>query len=99
MLFWFLLGALFIGSVAFTVSYVITKNNIVETIINAIKSRIAQNALQSGVEALIKERGENSIKLDVLLNTIEGDTEKMSVEINAAGVDSDIVKGMKIAIV
>lgn len=97
MLFWLLLGALLIGTVAFTVSYVITKFNIIDTIKAALQNastEAAKKTLESGFEAVIREMHDNVIKIDVLSNQYEGRAEKMDITINCAGIDSDITTGM-----
>lgn len=99
MLFWILMGALLIGTIAYTVSYVITKPNILETIKNALENVAnagAKKALEKGFQAIVKDTQTNIVKLDVLIDTVEGKQEKLDITINCAGVDETVKNGMKL---
>lgn len=99
MWFWLLLGALLIGAVAYTVDYIITKLNILDTIKNALNylgTEAAKEAIKSEFEAMIKEKKDNVIKLDVLVQNAEQNSERIDVTINCEGVDSEIFEGMMI---
>ena len=101
MLLWLLLGALFLGAFVYTVSYVITRLNIIDTIkaaLATISTKQAEWALKKGCEAIIKEAGNNTVKLDVLIQNEKNKAERMDITINSAGVEEDIKKGMELSI-
>ncbi|MDO4328930.1 MAG: hypothetical protein Q4C66_06300 [Lachnospiraceae bacterium] len=93
MLLWLLLGALIIGSIAITVSYMLTRYNLLDTVKSALNNAAtdaAKHALASEFKAVIKEKKENVVKLDVLMEK----SERLEVTINCNGVNADIYDGM-----
>ena len=95
MLFWLILGALLAGAIVFTVSYVVTRYNILDTLKNALENagtEAAQRVLAKKIKAMVKEKKDNRIKIDVLV----AQTEKLEVTINCGGVGTDIYKNMQL---
>lgn len=99
LLWWLLLGAILIGTIAYTVSYVVTKMNIPDTIKKALESvsnAATKKALANGIEAVVKEAQGNVVKFDVLVNQNNGKQEKLDITINCEGVDETVKSGMKL---
>lgn len=95
MLLWLLLGALLIGTIAITVSYMLTRYNLIDTIKNALSNagtETARQLLASQFRATIKEKGQNVVKLDILLEKEKN--ERVEVTINCEGVSEDIYNGI-----
>lgn len=93
MLFWLLLGALCIGAVAYTVSYTLTRHNILDTVkdaLNQASTSLAKKALASTFQTMVKEKGTDVVKVDVLV----AKNEKLEVTIQCSGVSADVYKGM-----
>lgn len=93
MLLWLILGALLIGVIVYTVSYVITRSNLLDTIKAALENastQAAKKALASQFKALVKEKKDNVVKLEVLVDKAE----KLEVTINCTEVHSDVYNGM-----
>lgn len=96
MLFGLIWGALLVGIIVYTVSYVITRYNIFETVRKALANagtEKAKKAMAKEFEIMVKKKKGKEIKVDVLLKQAD---EKLEVTINSGGVAADIYENKRL---
>lgn len=86
-----------IGLITYKVCEIVSQSNIGQVIRNALRSskeETAKKMLGHQLKGIIKSKGVNTIKLQILA---EGMPDKLDLEIQCEGVSSDLREGMEIA--
>lgn len=95
MLMWLILGVLLAGSITFAVNYIITKQNIIKTVkdaLNSAETEVTRKILAHTFKVMVKEKKDKIVKLEVL--SMRG--ERLEVSVTGGDIDSSIHSGMMI---